>query len=65
MHHQVLLNLCTNAVHAMGAEGGCLTVRLEATTLGAAGSPPVGHMKKGSYLKLTVDDTGHGIPAAT
>jgi PAS domain S-box-containing protein len=60
--HQVLLNLCTNAVHAMGAKGGCLTVRLEATTLGAAGSPPVGHMKKGSYLKLTVDDTGHGIP---
>lgn len=60
--HQVLLNLCTNAVHAMGEKRGSLILRLENTTLGGPGSPPVGHMKKGSYLKLTVADTGHGIP---
>jgi two-component system cell cycle sensor histidine kinase/response regulator CckA len=60
--HQVLLNLCTNAVHAMGAKGGTLFVRLEGTTLGGPGSPAVGHTKKGPYLKLTIADTGHGIP---
>jgi two-component system cell cycle sensor histidine kinase/response regulator CckA len=60
--HQVLLNLCTNAVHAMGQKAGTLTVRLENTLLGGPESPSVGHTKKGPYLKLTVADTGHGIP---
>jgi PAS domain S-box-containing protein len=60
--HQVVLNLCTNAVHAMRAQGGILTVRLENATLAASGIPPAGQLKKGSYLKLTIKDNGHGIP---
>jgi PAS domain S-box-containing protein len=60
--HQVLLNLCTNAVHAMGKKAGVLTLRLQNTMLGGPGSPPVGQIKKGPYLKLTVADTGRGIP---
>ena len=60
--HQVLLNLCTNASHAMGAKGGILTVRLENVALGGPERPPVGHLPEGAYLKLSVQDTGHGIP---
>ncbi|MGD9250335.1 MAG: transporter substrate-binding domain-containing protein [Desulfobacterales bacterium] len=59
---QVLLNLCTNAVQAMTAEGGRLTVRVEDVELqderGFNGRGRV----SGSFLKLTVADTGCGIP---
>jgi two-component system cell cycle sensor histidine kinase/response regulator CckA len=54
--HQVILNLCTNGVHAMHAEGGRLTLRLSDEE--AADSRP----KRQRRLKLSVEDTGHGIP---
>ncbi len=54
--HQVLLNLCTNAWHAMGDEGGVLEVSLEAVD-GAEGAPA------GPHVHLAVRDTGCGIPA--
>jgi signal transduction histidine kinase len=55
--HQMLVNLCTNAIHAMRKGGGSLTVRLRDEMLGLASSdiPEL-------YLKLSVEDTGHGIP---
>ncbi|WP_319523384.1 response regulator [uncultured Desulfosarcina sp.] len=56
--HQIMLNLCTNAAHAM-ASGGVLTIRLEPVlldrTAGIEGLDP------GSYARLIVADTGHGI----
>lgn len=59
--HQVLLNLCTNAGHAMGQSGGELFVgqRLLDITV-----PPPGatrELEPGRYLVLTVRDTGYGI----
>jgi PAS domain S-box-containing protein len=59
--HQVLLNLGTNASHAMAAKGGSLLVRLESVSLGDPGPAPVVVLASGRYLKLTVQDTGHGI----
>jgi signal transduction histidine kinase/ActR/RegA family two-component response regulator len=59
--HQVLMNLCTNAAHAMDNTGGTLTVGLDTVTLDpddVAGHPD---LKPGRFLKLTVNDTGHGI----
>jgi PAS domain S-box-containing protein len=59
--HQVLMNLCTNAAHAMNKTGGTLTVGLDRIILDpddAAGHPG---LKPGPFLKLTVSDTGHGI----
>jgi CheY-like chemotaxis protein len=59
--HQVLLNLCSNAEHAMRATGGVLTVRLEAALVTAdmaVGHPP---LQPGPHLRLIVQDTGSGI----
>lgn len=61
--HQVLMNLCTNALHAMKA-GGELTLGLAQVTLsGTQGRAELQQLESGSYLRLWVRDTGSGIPA--
>lgn len=62
--HQILMNLCTNASHAM-PEGGRLEVSLgmaELTPDSAAGSAT---LPPGRYVHLTVTDTGHGMDRNT
>ena len=59
--HQILMNLCTNAAHAMEDNGGLLTVSLLDAELD---SDVISHhpdLKPGPYIKLTVTDTGLGI----
>lgn len=60
---QVLMNLCTNAGQAM-PKGGILTVSLAGIdfTDGDASRPT--NLNPGSYLRLSVSDTGHGIEEA-
>ena len=59
--HQVLLNLCTNAADAMRKSGGTLEVRLEADEILAWHEHSAG-LHPGQYQKLTIRDTGHGMP---
>lgn len=60
--HQVLMNLCTNAHHAM-KEGGELVVSLQQVVLdGAQRRPELQDLPAGAYLCLGVKDTGTGIP---
>jgi signal transduction histidine kinase/ActR/RegA family two-component response regulator len=61
--HQVVMNLCTNAVHAM-ERGGVLTVVLERVALGERRLLSRGTLCAGSYVRLSVSDTGSGIPPA-
>jgi len=61
--HQVMMNLCTNAVQAM-PEGGVVTVTLERTDVGEARELAHGALAPGPYLRLQVSDTGTGIPRA-
>ena len=63
--HQVLMNLCTNAAHAMRGRVGRLEVNLE--PLRAQEEFVASHpdMRPGSYVRLTVSDTGHGMDEAT
>jgi len=62
--HQVLINLCTNAVHAMEDEGGDLTLRLEDLNLDPDEAGENG-LAPGAYACLTVSDTGCGMDSAT
>jgi signal transduction histidine kinase len=59
--HQVVMNLCTNAGHAMQKEGGVLTVELANVALDDIEAARHFGMNPGSYLRLTVSDTGHGM----
>jgi len=59
--HQVLMNLCTNAAHAMQNQGGQLIVTLRETTLDENLQGADYGLKPGPYLKLIVSDTGSGI----
>jgi PAS domain S-box-containing protein len=61
--HQVAMNLCTNAVHAMEG-GGTLTVLLERIRLIEDRSLSRGALTPGTYARLTIKDTGGGIPPA-
>jgi PAS domain S-box-containing protein len=60
--HQVLMNLCTNAGHAMRNTGGILSVRLKDVSFDKNEVTPYIGLAVGKYLKITVEDTGHGIP---
>lgn len=62
---QVTMNLCTNAFHAMKKEGGTLTVSLEPVSVGQDSDQKLSTLKEGEYLKLTVQDTGHGMDSKT
>jgi PAS domain S-box-containing protein len=60
--HQIMLNLCANAAHAMREMGGTLEIRLD-TVEGQ--EPPTSWSpapRPGSYARLSVRDTGHGMP---
>jgi len=60
--HQVTMNLCTNALQAM-PQGGELRVSLEPVRLDASLPLSRGRLSAGDYVRLTVSDTGSGIPA--
>ena len=59
--HQVVMNLCTNSYQAMGSSGGLLTVSLSQVEVDAVVAGQIADLQKGSYVKLTVIDTGSGI----
>lgn len=60
--HQIVMNLCTNAHHAMREHGGVLAVSLEDST--ADSDQTKRGLKPGPHMKLTVADTGSGIEPA-
>lgn len=63
--HQIVMNLCTNAYHAMRDQGESLEVCLK--TVEADSEFPCLHvnLKAGKYLRLTVTDGGVGMDRAT
>ncbi|MFH2090906.1 MAG: PAS domain S-box protein [Pseudomonadota bacterium] len=62
--HQVIMNLCTNASHAMQATGGILTVKLRDHVIE---ENDFNHdiYKPGSYVIIEISDTGHGMDDKT
>ncbi len=62
--HQIVMNLCTNASHAMEPDGGTLTVTIDQVTPEPLFFEQHPGLTTGSYLRLQVGDTGCGIAPA-
>ena len=62
--HQVIMNLCTNAFHAMQEKGGRLEVNLSEVDISVDDILDKMGMKPGKYLRLEVIDTGQGMEPA-
>lgn len=60
--HQVLMNLCTNAVQAMEDTGGRLQVDIDLIHYTPQACPGLHLSEPGEYVKCSVSDTGYGIP---
>ncbi len=59
--HQILMNLSTNAAHAMREKGGILGITLENIEIEQATAKQYELLSPGHYAKLSVSDTGHGM----
>ena len=59
--HQVLMNLCTNAAHAMREKRGLLEIDISQASFSSGDPLPLPDMQPGKYVVLTVHDTGCGI----
>jgi PAS domain S-box-containing protein len=62
--HQLLLNLCANAVQAMGKAPGNITVRACGVAAGPGGEAALRGLPSGPYARLSVSDCGAGIDPA-
>jgi len=60
--HQVIVNLCTNAVQAMKS-GGLLELRIDEMELDTHAASRHPNLRPGPYVVLTVQDSGHGMDA--
>ena len=61
MVQQILMNLCTNAAHAMKDTGGILVVRLLEIEIQEGDISNLPDLPPGPYVHLTISDTGPGI----
>lgn len=62
--HQVLINLCTNASHAMENQG-LLEIIIKHVTLDGSNITLLPELKPGHYIQLIVRDSGKGMDPAT
>ena len=63
--HQMIMNLCTNAYHAMKETGGTMTVSLDTVDQISAEHLSKDYKRRGPFMRLMVKDTGHGMDTQT
>jgi len=63
--HQVLMNLCTNAHHAMINTGGKLKIELSSIEIIEEENSDYPDLRPGPFLQLSVKDNGHGMNEET
>ena len=63
--HQMLMNLCTNAAHAMKEGGGILKIRVVRIDLNGNAASPHPRLPPGGYVRVSVADTGKGMDQDT
>ena len=59
--YQVMMNLCTNAAHAMGGKGGMLDVKLSPVSFESIDLGQRAELKPGPHIMLRVQDSGCGM----
>jgi PAS domain S-box-containing protein len=59
--HQIIMNLCTNAHHAIGEQAGLLEVAVQNTEIDLAQKNNLIDLEIGSYVTISVKDTGYGM----
>ena len=59
--HQVMMNICTNAYHAMRGAGGQLSIRLRTVSMDPVQRDDPDAKHPDEYVQLSIEDTGHGI----
>jgi signal transduction histidine kinase len=60
--HQIIMNLCTNAQHAIGEQSGLLEVAVQNTEIDLSQKNDLIDLEIGPYVRISVKDTGHGMP---
>ncbi len=63
--HQIIVNLCTNAAHAMRDKGGILEIGVYNADIDDVQAEEYLDLKPGSYVQIAVTDTGHGMDSKT
>jgi len=61
--HQVIMNLCANAEHAMRQDGGLLTLAVTTIDVNGDSVKRNPELKTGTYLQLSIQDSGKGMPS--
>ena len=61
--HQILMNLCTNAVHAIGERAGMVEIEAQGLDIGPENRDGFPDLDLGRYVRLSVKDSGQGIPS--
>jgi signal transduction histidine kinase/ActR/RegA family two-component response regulator len=62
--HQVIMNLCTNAYHAMRDNGGIIEALLTSVTLDSSKANLILELPPGPYMQLSITDNGQGMEPA-
>ena len=63
--HRIVVNICTNAFHAMPDRCGVLDIALEDVSLDALFDTNREGLEPGAYVRLSISDTGHGMTPET
>jgi PAS domain S-box-containing protein len=62
--HQIVMNLCTNAAHALPERGGVIQIKVDSVRIDERSKSPAG-LPDGEYLRLEVRDNGCGMNELT
>ncbi len=62
---QIIMNLATNAAHAIGNQRGIIEIRLDLVHLTAELSRTIPNLQQGHYVRLSVSDNGCGMEKET
>jgi signal transduction histidine kinase/ActR/RegA family two-component response regulator len=63
--HQIIMNLCTNAIHAMKNRGGLLDIKVDSVLVDQKTTEKINNLKVGIYVRIRLSDTGHGMDRRT